>query len=447
MKKKFLVVDDNSMIRDLVSMALESETDCEIVFSSSGNGAILELKKQTDFNLIISDYNMPDGTGGDLFIYLQKQSPDIPFLLLTAEDLSLTPEFINYPSKNHHGYLGKPFKLDEFHSILGELVNIPKGQDSIKYRRIRIDYLMRYKELSAELYLILGSGKVIQLTRDDDCYSLQFFQNYKQKGLEFLYVKAEDFSQFVSNTHKQFQQIFKNSKVSQDQKITAQMNAVHLIQDQLFGLGLSPESMKTAQASMDATIEILKVTKRKQFDLDQLLKQITEGNSLFSKLAVMSNYLSVAIAMETEWSSRQTYQKLSMASIFADLSLTQEFENVACLAGRSVRANLPEVLQKKYFNHPFESAKLYEQIGQDPDVVNIIQTHHERPDGTGFPKQLDQLRTTPIACIFNIAQELSCHVLTSNESSIPLKNLVGFLDASFTKGHYKRPLAALMKLT
>lgn len=89
MEDKILLVDDNETIIEIMSLYVESFGDNEVLTATSGNSAIETLQNSSGVGLIISDFNMPDGTGGDLYTYVQKTLPNIPFILQTAEPLEL----------------------------------------------------------------------------------------------------------------------------------------------------------------------------------------------------------------------------------------------------------------------------------------------------------------------------------------------------------------------
>jgi CheY-like chemotaxis protein len=80
---KILLVDDDYQIRlafaDFLSDDGHLVTTCENPVQ-----AIELLKKENDFNLIISDFNMPLMTGGDFNQWLIDSSLNIPFILMSG---------------------------------------------------------------------------------------------------------------------------------------------------------------------------------------------------------------------------------------------------------------------------------------------------------------------------------------------------------------------------
>jgi len=111
---KILLIDDQSSMRTIIRNILN-----EIGFSipnideaADGEKAIMKLKKMK-YDLIISDWNMPNMTGIDL-LRIVKSAPglkDIPFLMATAEgQKSKVLEAIKEGVDN---YIVKPFSPEQ----------------------------------------------------------------------------------------------------------------------------------------------------------------------------------------------------------------------------------------------------------------------------------------------------------------------------------------------
>lgn len=81
-----LVVDDHSMTRTLVRSILKGVGYGTVVQAESGASALALLKTQV-VDLIICDWNMPNGNGLELLQALRAKdaTKNLPFLMLTAE--------------------------------------------------------------------------------------------------------------------------------------------------------------------------------------------------------------------------------------------------------------------------------------------------------------------------------------------------------------------------
>ncbi len=80
--KKVLIVDDDEDIRALLCQVLRK--DFQVFQASSGNEAWTMLQGQ-DFDAVVSDMRMPDGTGDELLLKIKKQFSDkVPVIIITA---------------------------------------------------------------------------------------------------------------------------------------------------------------------------------------------------------------------------------------------------------------------------------------------------------------------------------------------------------------------------
>ncbi len=86
MKTKILLVEDNNAMRNLVASALDQHLSVDVYEAENGFAA-LKLIPDNEFQLIITDINMPDINGLELISFL-RQHPvykGVPILIITTE--------------------------------------------------------------------------------------------------------------------------------------------------------------------------------------------------------------------------------------------------------------------------------------------------------------------------------------------------------------------------
>lgn len=101
--KRILLVDNDENFVDIARISLEEKTGAEVIIASGGNEAIHLLSKGNRFDLIISEYDMPQGTGLDLLKHQLSRNSSIPFFFFTHAIRIEIP----YSSQGFVGVFGK----------------------------------------------------------------------------------------------------------------------------------------------------------------------------------------------------------------------------------------------------------------------------------------------------------------------------------------------------
>jgi CheY-like chemotaxis protein len=97
-----LVVDDDAMAAAIVAMVLE-DAGYEVTVAESGDEALPLFAEHPDFDLVISDQNMPGIDGIELFQKLRMTGLTVPFILLSGDD----PEKLRKKSPEISRFLAK----------------------------------------------------------------------------------------------------------------------------------------------------------------------------------------------------------------------------------------------------------------------------------------------------------------------------------------------------
>jgi DNA-binding response OmpR family regulator len=115
-KKRILIVDDEKAIRATMAMALES-VKYEIDVAENGVQAIERLNK-ISYDLIITDYSMPEMDGLEMISIVASKFPDLPVLMITAQESA--PDMLK--GKNA-SFFPKPFKVIELQNRVKRILN------------------------------------------------------------------------------------------------------------------------------------------------------------------------------------------------------------------------------------------------------------------------------------------------------------------------------------
>jgi DNA-binding response OmpR family regulator len=125
MPKQILVVDDDSMIRNLVQSVLEAE-GFEVTTLEDGKRVVDIMEDETkelDYSLIILDVCMPEMNGLDVVTHLKadEATKSIPVLMLTGEDTA--EDIMSGYSVGADYYITKPFTRQQLLFVLEIVLN------------------------------------------------------------------------------------------------------------------------------------------------------------------------------------------------------------------------------------------------------------------------------------------------------------------------------------
>lgn len=83
-QKSVLLVDDDAIVRRASRQFLEQQFGAQVTAVSGGREALNELSGGKPYDLVITDFMMPDLSGADLIAQLHEQAPDLPVIAVTA---------------------------------------------------------------------------------------------------------------------------------------------------------------------------------------------------------------------------------------------------------------------------------------------------------------------------------------------------------------------------
>lgn len=123
MAKRVLVVEDDKHVRDYIVAALESSgRELEIVASANGREAAERLA-EAEFDLLLTDLNMPVVNGVELVRSVRSLYPSLPIVLMSGASAEWMPDLV------HAGFddlplLSKPISVSQLLEVVTGILGV-----------------------------------------------------------------------------------------------------------------------------------------------------------------------------------------------------------------------------------------------------------------------------------------------------------------------------------
>ena len=121
MSAKVLLVDDSGVMRKIILRALNALEITDVVEAADGAEGI-DAFKEHDFDLVLTDWNMPQMNGLELLKAIRATGSSVPVIMITTEsEQGRVLEAIQSGATN---YLVKPFEQDVLMDKLQKYITV-----------------------------------------------------------------------------------------------------------------------------------------------------------------------------------------------------------------------------------------------------------------------------------------------------------------------------------
>jgi len=199
-KYQILLVDDHKILLEGTQSLLSGLENYEVAATASSGKEAINLLKTKDFDILVTDYELPDFSGLEIIRIAHSINPDIKVIVLSMhDDPSVVKELLkenidSFILKNDaHSSLmraldkvtsGKKYFSDEISEILVRQINSPTEKSDLSPRETEIIKLIARdfstKQIAEVLFI---SEKTVEthrknILRKTDCSSLVSLVNY-----------------------------------------------------------------------------------------------------------------------------------------------------------------------------------------------------------------------------------------------------------------------------
>jgi response regulator RpfG family c-di-GMP phosphodiesterase len=436
---KILIVEDDNDIRDILMFTFDSEISADYVYAGSGNEAVELIKSSDDIDLIVCDYNMPNGNGGVVYKFLLENSYTIPYVLCSSDSVDDHDVFLDRSVLL--GHIVKPNIFEGVHETLIAYENMTKVSNPDAdastvernegiYTQVNTDLLLLAGVVPCSVYLKINDQKHIKVFNKGDKFSKEDYEKYANKEIQKLIIDKDSVEAFVLIVASKINTIIECDTTENEDKV---LDIHSVIMDTISSLGLSEQVIRATEQSIEFSMSIFK--KNKEFK--DIYKNIFghEGKYL-TKHSIALVYITNGILAKTSWDSPENRNKLALAGFFHDAAIkVSEFTELS-------EHEIENITLKNFKEHAGEAAKLLSKLkGVPSDLDRIVLDHHERPDGSGLPRGLSGKQIQPLSAIFIFSHDVVDAIFALEKKSLNLSkdNLETELKSKlYEEGHFKK---------
>jgi HD-GYP domain-containing protein (c-di-GMP phosphodiesterase class II) len=348
---------------------------------------------------------------------------------------------------------------------LDAFIDENSNENDVEAKKKKIEYLK-----SRILALEQQKGEVIDLDQQQSCppdEKLEISCNPEvEKRTAMIQAKAQE----ILEQKKQLQHLIETQNAlrakeleQQQKKREVEIKRLALLMHLEKELCSDLENVSQMSNRLGFNKEVQEFTKQSVMEAIQTVRKIPKLAALLMNLrkekdkyifshSMLLAYVSCAIASQMDWKSDTTYQKLTFASFLHDMVLKNHelaaIQSMSELLERAAEFTPEE--QQAYKDHPRVGAELVRRIHEiPPDVDMIIEQHHERPDGSGFPKALSHARITALATVFIVSHDLVSFIFKGdklNASGVDLNQFLTEYHQTYQFGNFRKVLAIVPKV-
>lgn len=267
--------------------------------------------------------------------------------------------------------------------------------------KIKITHLIKFASSFAgiEVHLYLN-GKYIKLNYAQDHF-IEILRKLQQKEVEEVFINQEDCQKVLGEIQNGMSsKSFYDPKTTDEERMERAENSVEVVKNLINQMGVDKQTVEILKTVNQKTIGLLSESP----SIFMFIKQFKKNCSEEFLRSVLTAYLTSLVIDKFPWKSAPVKEKAALASMLCDITLTKE--DFAALKDHDLNGT---PLDDKIKNHPFEVSRLLSAKKDiiPSETITIIEQHHELPDGTGFPSQLELHRFNQLSSIFIVCQKFT----------------------------------------
>ena len=392
--KKILLVEDDELFRNTICEVLSKKYS---VFQAPNGHIACQLMTNENYDLVLSDIQMPTMSGIDLLEWSTKNKP-APFIMMTGfSSLVETKSAYDLGAKS---FIAKPFKINQLLELIEPLIGTegstaPEKKGADDYYKVGLEEFISKPTIDFDIYIKLSEKNFIKIANKNEVLPKDQIKKYQDRGIKHFYIEKDDFSKLVQFNYGLVKLINTSADFSNGRK-SAIMNSGKLNLEKSFSEGVDAEAFKEATSFLEMTMQCVSES-QESFDL---LNQLNTFSEEVYANSVSISFCAVLIAKTLGITSHQTLFKISMAGLFHDIG-KKEIDLALLKKPRHLTNKTEQTIIE---SHVVKGQEILVGIKNlHSDVVRMALEHHEDQAGQGYPNAKIARDQHPLSKILQMA--------------------------------------------
>ena len=377
-----------------------------------------------------------------LFDFIKKTGSNIPFIWYTQTPFEQLCEKDFYDVNPFNGYLDIKQSSEDLFKLVREIILRKENIEVSKFVRIDISRILKHPKLNADIYVKLSDNKVLKVIHKDENYNKEQILKYSDK-VKYLYVKTADYPSLIREMYDKLKEKLRLN-TSVEVVLDAQIEGIKLVYGNIQNFKIDVETEIMLNEITTSCIETVK----KLASLKNLFEHfMSDKMGYLHKHSLLIGYLTSLAALRMKWNTDSSLQKITFSAILHDCVLKSSKEAMIDSMAEIEAADLSKQDKQRIKMHALEASEMVRNMKDiPPDVDSIILTHHERPDGQGFPRGLLATQVSQIAALFIIGETFVNNIYDKMLNRDQCLKMIDKMKGTFDKGNYRTPYYAFKEM-
>jgi len=287
-----------------------------------------------------------------------------------------------------------------------------------KFYKVNITFALNKKDFFFDYFILLGNDKLIQYTNknNDNYEELLKLQN---KSVEYIYLEKDELYRYLNLELNE--SIYNKVNINKDlnSNIKEFLKNKEFIEDFYLSCGMEELRVKMLMSNYKEAQSIIK----RENALSQLLKEYSFKNDTEFVKKELLGLFTTYILSKYDVIKKEELVKVSSAILIEDLMLMHK-----------TKENKDLTEEERFLSHTKDIINYVPKTAffQSDILINLLKYHHEEPDGSGFPYQIQHFRFDLFLSVRKISERMLDLIIENNLKLNQLDNIIDSINEEFS---------------